>query len=148
MNLKEQIMADVKSAMKNKEQDKLATLRFLHSAIKYREIELRPNDINDNEIIGVLKKLAKQRQDSIEQFEKAGRTDLSDKEKYELSVLETYLPAKLSEDKVRAIIEEVIAEVQASTIKDMGKVMKAVGQRTQGAADNKMVSEIVKEKLQ
>lgn len=148
MSLKDQIMADVKSAMKNREQDRLSALRLLHSAIKNREIELRPNEIDDQEIQGVIKKLAKQRQDSIEQYEGAGRQDLADKEKLELSVLEDYLPEQMGREQVEAVVDEVIAAMNATSMKDMGAVMKEVQAKTAGAADNKMVSEIVKSKLQ
>ena len=148
MSLKEQIMADVKSAMKNKEQDKLTTLRFLHSAIKNREIEVRPNELQDSDVQAVIKKLVKQRKDSIEQYENAGRQDLADKEKFELDVIQTYLPEALSEDQVKAAVQEAIKESGASSMKDMGKVMKLVGEKTQGNADMKMVSEIVKSQLQ
>lgn len=96
MSLKEQILADIKEAMKNKEADRLSAIRFLQSAVKNKEIELRPKTIEDQDILGVIKKLAKQRKESIEQYENAGRTDLADKEKFELSVLETYLPEQLS----------------------------------------------------
>ncbi len=148
MNLKEQIMADVKSAMKEKDQVKVDTLRFLHAAIKNREIELRPNAINEQEVEGVLKKMIKQRKDSIDQFQKAARQDLVDKEQRELLIMEAYLPKQMSADQIKKLVEEAIAETQATNAKDMGKVMKAVQAKTQGQADNKMVSELVKARLQ
>ncbi len=148
MGLKEQILEDMKNAMKAQQADKLGAIRFLQSAVKNREIELRPNAINDQEIIGVIKKLVKQRQDSIEQFEKGGRQDLVDKEKLELSVLETYLPKQLSADELGKIVSEVITALGANSIKQMGAVIKEVQARTNGAADNRQVSELVKAKLQ
>ncbi len=148
MSLKEQIMADVKSAMKNKESDKLLTLRFIHSAIKNCEIEIRPKEISDDEVQTVLKKLAKQRRDSIEQYEKAQRQDLASKEKLELQIIESYLPESLSPEKIEELVLEAIRETSASSMKDMGKVMKLVLEKSQGAADNKIVSDIVKSKLQ
>lgn len=148
MGLKEQILDDMKNAMKSQEADKLSAIRFLQSAVKNREIELRPNAINDQEIIGVIKKLVKQRQDSIEQFEKGGRADLAAKEKFELSVLETYLPKQLSADELGKIVGEVIAALGANSIKQMGAVIKEVQARTAGAADNRQVSELVKARLQ
>lgn len=148
MGLKEQILEDMKSAMKSQQAEKLGAIRFLQSAVKNREIELRPNAINDQEIIGVIKKLVKQRQDSIEQFEKGGRTDLADKEKFELSVLETYLPKQLSADELGKVVSDVIAALGANSIKQMGAVIKEVQARTSGAADNRQVSELVKSRLQ
>ncbi len=147
MGLREQILDDIKNAMKNKEAEKLSAIRMLQSAIKYREIELRPNAITDQDILGVVKKLTKQRKDSIEEFQKAGRTDLVDKEKFELSVLETYMPAQMGADQVAAIVESVIKEQGATTMKQMGGVVKEVMARTAGQADGKMISDLVKAKL-
>lgn len=147
MNLREKILEDVKSAMKNKEADRLAAVRFLQSAIKYREIELRPNAINDQEVVGVIRKLVKQRKDSIAEFEKAGRQELVDKEKFELSVLEGYLPQQMSADQVAKIVEEVIQAQGATSIKQMGAVVKEVMARAAGQADGKTVSDLVKAKL-
>jgi uncharacterized protein YqeY len=147
MGLREQILDDIKTAMKNKEAEKLSAIRMLQSAIKYREIELRPNAITDQDILGVVKKLTKQRKDSIEEFTKAGRNDLVDKEKFELNVLEAYMPAQMSADQVKAIVEAVIAEQGATTMKQMGGVVKEVMARTAGQADGKMISDLVKAKL-
>lgn len=148
MSLREKILEDIKTAMKNKEADRLSTVRFLQSAIKYREIELRPNAITDQEILGVIKKLTKQRKDSISEFEKAGRTDLADKEKGELKILEEYLPQQMSAEQVTAIVNEVIAAQGATTMKQMGGVVKEVMAKTGGNADGKMISDLVKSKLQ
>lgn len=148
MSLREKILEDIKTAMKNKEADRLSTVRFLQSAIKYREIELRPNAITDQEILGVIKKLTKQRKDSISEFEKAGRTDLADKEKGELKILEEYLPQQMSAEQVTAIVNEVIAAQGATTMKQMGAVVKEVMAKTGGTADGKMISDLVKSKLQ
>jgi uncharacterized protein YqeY len=147
MGLREQILEDIKTAMKAKEAEKLSAIRMLQSAIKYREIELRPNAITDQDIMGVVKKLAKQRKDSIEEFGKAGRTDLVDKEKIELSILEAYLPAQMSADAVAKIVEEVIKSTGATTMKQMGAVVKEVMAKTGGQADGKMISDLVKSKL-
>lgn len=148
MSLKETIMADVKVAMKSKEMEKLSVLRFIHSAIKNKEIEVRPNEITADDELQVVKKLAKQRQESIEQFSKAGRQDLADKEKYELDIIAKYLPEQMSKEKVEALVAQAISSLGASSIKDMGKVMKEVLAQSKGAADNKIVSELVKSKLQ
>ncbi len=147
MEIREQIMADIKSAMVAKETVKLGALRMLQSAIKNREIELRPNAITNDEVLGVVKKLVKQRKESIDQFQTAGRQDLVDQESAELKVLEVYLPAQMGREQIETIVTEVIASLGAKTVKDMGPVMKEVMARTAGAADNKLVSEIIKSKL-
>lgn len=148
MGLKEQIMENIKSAMKSKEQVRLDTLRFLQAAIKNREIELRPDPINEDEIMGVVKKLAKQRKESIEQYQNGGRPDLADKEQVELKILEEFLPQALSKEQTEALVTAAITELGASTVKDMGGVIKAVIAKSQGAADNKLVSELVRNRLQ
>ena len=147
MEIREQIMADVKDAMKSKDQLKLNTLRFLQAAVKNREIELRPNAITSDEVMGVIKKLVKQRKESIEQYQNGGRQDLADQEAAELKVLEGYLPAQMGRDQNEKIVTEVIAALGAKTVKDMGPVMKEVIARTAGTADNKTVSEVIKSKL-
>lgn len=147
MEIREQISNDVKNAMREKDSLKLNTLRFLQSAVKNREIEMRPDPITSDEIMAVLKKLVKQRKESIDQYVAGGRQDLADQEAAELKILETYLPAQLSREKVESIVNEVVAALSAKTIKDMGPVMKEVQARTAGSADNKLVSELVRAKL-
>jgi uncharacterized protein YqeY len=147
MEIREQLTADMKTAMREKNQLKLDTVRFLQSAIKNREIELRPNPIGSDDILGVIKKVVKQRKESIEQYTTANRPDLADKEAAELKILEAYLPAQMSKEQIEKIVVEVIAEVKATSVKDMGAVMKAVQAKTQGAADNKIVSEVIRAKL-
>lgn len=148
MQIREQILNDIKTAMKEKDQLRLDTVRFLQSAIKNKEIDSRPNPITDEDVMGVIKKLVKQRKESIDQFLAAGRQDLVDKEAAELKILETYLPAQMGREQIEKIVGEVIAETKASSIKDMGTVMKGVMAKTAGAADNKIVSELIKAKLQ
>lgn len=148
MDLKSQILNDMKAAMKEKDPVKLETIRGLQSAVKNREIELRPNPISEDEVIGVVKRLIKQRKESIEQFTAAGRTDLSDKEATELKHLEVYLPAQMSRDQIAALVAQVVTETGAASVKDMGKVMKEVLARSGSTADGKIVSELVKAKLQ
>ncbi|HND84635.1 MAG TPA: GatB/YqeY domain-containing protein, partial [Pseudobdellovibrionaceae bacterium] len=126
---------------------KLSVIRFLQSAIKYREIELRPNPISNDEVMGVLKKLVKQRKESIDQFKAGGRNDLVEQETAELKILETYLPAQMSREQVETLVTDVIAALGAKTLKDMGSVIKEVIARSAGSADNKTVSELVKAKL-
>lgn len=148
MTLKEQILEDMKTAMKARDTDVVAALRFVSAAIKNKEIEVRPNTLTDQDAIGVIKKLCKQRQDSIEQFQQAGRDDLVQKEQAELVIIERYLPAQIGEAEIKNLVAQAISELGASSIKDMGKVMQAVTQKTQGNADNKLVSQIVKTLLQ
>ena len=147
MSLKDQIDSDIKTAMKARDSQTVSALRMVSSAIKNKMIEVRPNELTDDDVIGVLKKLSKQRKDSIEQFQKAGRDDLVENEQKELLVLEKYLPEQMSEEQITEIVIASISEVGAASMKDMGKVMQAVTAKTQGAADNKLVSQIVKSKL-
>lgn len=145
--LKAQITEDIKTAMRAKDALRLDTLRFLQSAVKNREIEMRPATITDEEVMGVLKKLIKQRKESIDQFTKAGRTDLADKEQKELTFMEVYLPTQMDKGQIEALVAKVVTDLNASSVKDMGKVMKEVLARSAGAADSKLVSEAVKAKL-
>ncbi|MGZ3742533.1 MAG: GatB/YqeY domain-containing protein [Pseudobdellovibrionaceae bacterium] len=147
MEIREQLMADVKDAMRAKDQLKLNTLRFLQAAVKNREIELRPNPISSEEVMGVIKKLVKQRKESIEQYQAGNRQDLVDQEAAELKVLEAYLPVQMGKEQIEKVVMEVIAALGAKTVKDMGPVMKEVISRTAGTADNKTVSEVIKSKL-
>lgn len=147
MEIREKIMADMKDAMRAKDSVRLDTIRFLQSAIKYKEVELRPNAITADDVLGVVKKLVKQRKESIEQFQQAARQDLVDKEQAELKVLEGYLPQQMSKEQIESVVTEVIAALQAKTIKDMGAVMKETLAKTKGAADNKTISEVIKAKL-
>lgn len=147
MDLREQISADVKNAMRDKDSLKLNTLRGLQSSIKNREIELRPEPIKPDEVMNVIKKLVKQRKESIEQFTTGGRKDLADQEAAELKILETYLPAQMGRDQIEKLVGEVITALNAKTPKDMGPVIKEVIARSAGSADSKTVSEVVKAKL-
>lgn len=148
MEIRERLTSDMKTAMRDKDQVRLDAIRFLQAAIKNREIELRPNPISSDEVLGVLKKMVKQRKESIEQYQSAGRQDLADKELRELGIIEAYMPAQMTRDQVEKLVVEAIAELKASSIKDMGPVMKSVIAKSSGSADNKMVSEIIKSKLQ
>lgn len=147
MEIREKIAADVKAAMIAKESTKLGALRMLQAAIKNREIEMRPDPITEEEVMGVLKKLVKQRKESIDQFTQGNRMDLVAVEEAELKVLEVYLPAQLSREQVEALVADVIAALGAKTVKDMGPVMKEVIAKSGGAVDNKVVSEVIKSKL-
>lgn len=147
MEIREKLSADVKAAMIAKDSVKLGALRMLQSAIKNREIEVRPEAISVDDVMAVIKKLVKQRKESIEQFGAAGRQDLVDQETAELKILEVYLPAAMSREQTEALVVEVIAALGAKTVKDMGPVMKEVVARSGGTADNKLVSELIKAKL-
>jgi uncharacterized protein YqeY len=148
MSLKDKILSDMKDAMKQKDMPRTEVLRFLQSAIKNKEIELRPNQITEGDVLGVINKQVKQRKESITQFSDAGRQDLADKETYELSVLETYLPKQMSRADLEKIVGDIITAMNATSVKQMGAVMKEVLAKTAGAADGKLVSEVVKSKLQ
>lgn len=141
--LTEKIESDFKEAMRAKDAARLSTLRMLKSAIQYYKIEKKQEKLTDGDVTAVIKKQIKQRQDSIDGFEKGGRADLVDKEKAELAVLKSYLPEELSQAQTEEIVKAVIAEVGATTKADMGKVMKAVQAKTAGRADNRLVSQIV-----
>ena len=147
MEILPKIMNEIKDAMRSKDSVKLNTLRFLQSAIKNREIELRPNPMTDDESMSVIKKLVKQRKESIEQYKAGNRQDLVDQETAELKILETYLPAQMSKEQVEKLVLDVISSMGAKTIKEMGPVMKEVLAKSGGAADNKLVSELVRSKL-
>lgn len=147
MEIRDKIMADVKAAMLAKESAKLGALRMLQAAIKNREIDMRPDPITPEEVMQVIKKLVKQRKESIDQFQQAGRQDLVDNETAELKVLEAYLPAQMSREQIEALVTEVIGTLGAKSVKDMGPVMKEVIARSGGTADNKVVSEVIKSKL-
>jgi uncharacterized protein YqeY len=148
MELREKISTDVKTSMKEKNTLRLNTLRFLQSAIKNTEIDMRPNPITENDVLGVIKKLVKQRKESIEQYKAGGRQDLVDNETAELKILEEFLPAQMSKEQLESLVSEVITALNAKTVKDMGTVMKEVIVRAQGQADNKTVSDLIKSKLQ
>ena len=146
MPLREQLNDDIKNAMKAREQDKLAALRLMLSAVKQREVDERIT-LDDAGVIAVVEKMIKQRKDSIAQYEKAQRQDLADKEKYEISVLEGYLPQQLSPAEIDAIIAEAVASTGASSAADMGKVMGVVKPKLAGRADMGKVSGLVKARL-
>lgn len=146
MSLKSRILEDVKSAMRAREREQLGTLRLVTAAIKQKEVDERI-DLNDDQVLAVLDKMVKQRRESLEQFEKAGREDLALKERYELGIIQTYLPEQLGEDELAALIQSTISETGASTPRDMGAVMNALRAKVQGRADMKAVSQTVKAQL-
>jgi uncharacterized protein len=147
MTLNEQVAADITAAMKAKDQARLSALRMLKAAIMNKGVE-KGRDLEDAEVLQVVSSLVKQRRDSIEQFAKAGRTDLVDKESGEVKVLEHYLPPAASAEEIDAAVAAAIAESGASSPKDMGKVMKAVMPKLAGKnADGKTINDVVRRKL-
>jgi uncharacterized protein YqeY len=147
MNLKERIVKDMTAAMKAKEAARLSTLRMVKAAVQNREIE-KGGELTEDEMTKALQSLVKQRRDSVEQYEKAGREELAAKERAEIAVIEEYLPRAASREEIERVVAETIAETGASSMKEMGAVMKAVQARLAGAADGRTVSEVVKSKLQ
>lgn len=147
MGLSEQIIADLTASMKAQDAQRTSTLRMVKAAMMNRKIE-KGGELDDEEMQKLLRSLVKQRRDSIEQYEKAGRQELVDKEQAEISVIETYLPQAASAAEIEAAVNAAIAETGATSIKDMGKVMKAVQAALAGKnADGKVVADTVKAKL-
>ncbi|HWN87174.1 MAG TPA: GatB/YqeY domain-containing protein [Vicinamibacterales bacterium] len=147
MTLSDKINTEITAAMKAKSQVRLSSLRMLKAAIMNKEVE-KKRDLDDAEVLQVVAALVKQRRDSIEQFDKAGRADLVDKETSELKVLEEYLPPAASADDIAAAVAAAIAETGATSPKDMGKVMKAVMPKLAGkSADGRAVNEAVRRSL-
>jgi uncharacterized protein YqeY len=148
MNLNEQVAADLTAAMKAKDAARLSALRMLKAAIMNKGMVEKGRALNDAEVLQVVASLVKQRRDSIEQFEKAGRTDLVEKETGEIAILEHYLPPAVSADEIDAAVAEAIAETGASSPKDMGKVMKAVMPKLSGKnVDGRTINETVRRTL-
>ena len=150
MSIKKSILDELKSAMKQKEADKLRVLRSLKAKILEKEISERKggeSELTEEQIVDVLMKAAKQRKESIEQFEAGDRQDLADKEKEELELIERFLPEMMSEDEVRAEVKDQIEQMGATSMADMGKVMGVMMGRLKGKAEGSMVSSVVKEEL-
>jgi uncharacterized protein len=144
--LREKIATDMRDAMKAREQARVATLRMLMAAVKNAEVE-KLHELSDDEVLEVVAREAKRRRESIDAFEKGGRSDLVEKETAELNVLEAYLPAKLSDEQLVELVDEAVAETGATTPKQMGEVMKALMPKIRGRADGAQVSALVKSKL-
>jgi hypothetical protein len=147
MSLKERITGDMTAAMKAREAGRLSTLRMVKAAVQNREIE-KGGELTEEELTKALQSLVKQRRDSVEQYEKAGRAELAEKERAEIAVIEGYLPRGASREEIERAVEEAVAETGASSLKEMGAVMKAALARLAGRnADGKTVSEVVKSRL-
>ncbi|MEO6118107.1 MAG: GatB/YqeY domain-containing protein [Methylotenera sp.] len=146
MSLKAQISEDMKTAMRAKDSARLGAIRLLQAAIKQREVDERI-ELSDSDVIAAIEKMLKQRRDSIAAYESANRQDLADVEKFEVSVLQTYLPQQFSDDEINAILEKVVTETGASGIKDMSKVMAAIKPLVVGRADMGKISGLIKTRL-
>lgn len=146
MSLEEKIAEEMKQAMKAGEKSRLSTIRMIRSSLKNKEIELRRR-LEDEDVIKVILGMVRKGEESLEQFQAGGRTDLVEKEKAEIEILKSFLPQPLSQEEILKIIDETIQETQASSLKDLGKVMKAVMPRLGGKADGKVINQLVKERL-
>jgi len=144
--MKQQLTADMKSAMKDKDKQRLTTIRLILSATKQVEVDERI-EVDDHRLIGILDKMAKQRRESISQYEQAEREDLADIERAELAIISTYLPEALSEQQITELIEQAISSTSASSMQEMGKVMVILKPQLQGRADMSQVSQLIKSKL-
>ncbi|HEX9872875.1 MAG TPA: GatB/YqeY domain-containing protein [Deferrimonas sp.] len=146
MSLSQQLNEAMKEAMRAKDSLRLNTIRQIRTSVKNKEIDDR-RELSDQEIIGVISTLVKQRKESTQLYREGDRPDLAEKEEQEMAVLQEFLPAQLGEEEIRSIIEEAIAETGAASMKDMGRVMKVVTGRTLGRADGRLVSDLVKVRL-
>src|SRR4051812_10436371 len=147
MSLKERITSDMTAAMKAREAARLSTLRMVKAAVQNREIE-KGGELTDDELTKLLQSLVKQRKDSVEQYEKAGRAELAEKERAEIAVIEEYLPKAATREEIERAVSEAVAETGASSMKEMGALMKAALAKLAGKnADGRTVSEVVKSKL-
>src|SRR5436309_3545129 len=147
MTLQEKIQSDLAGAMRSKDSLRLSVLRMMKSAVKNKEVE-KMKSLDENEVVAVLNTLMKQRKESVEQFRQGGREELAQKEEAEIKIIQQYLPAAASEEDIRQAIDAAVQETGASSMKDMGKVMKAALARLSGkSADGARVSQLVKEKL-
>ncbi len=146
MSLKNQIQENVKDAMRARDKERLSVLRLITAAIKQREVDERI-ELDDEQVLLVLDKMVKQRRESLEQYEKAAREDLAAQERFELQVIQGFLPEPLSEAELSELIKAAITESGASSIRDMGSVMNALRPKVQGRADMKLVSQAVKNQL-
>jgi len=146
MTLKQQLTEDMKNAMRGGEKHQLSVIRLMLAAIKQREVDERI-ELDDVQVLATLEKMLKQRRDSVSQFDAAGREDLSTIERAEMVVIETYLPSKLNEAEIDALIAAAIADTGANSARDMGKVVAAVKEKAAGRADMAVVSGKIKAKL-
>ncbi|GAB6073207.1 GatB/YqeY domain-containing protein [Venenivibrio stagnispumantis] len=144
--LLQRLQEEMKAAMKSGDKDRLSTIRMLISEIKKVQIDTK-KELSDEEIIQILQRYVKQRKEALEQYKKANREDLAQKEEKEIQIVQEFLPQPLSEEELKKIIDETISQLNATSIKDMGKVIKAVMEKVKGRAEGSVVSSLVKEKL-
>ncbi len=146
MSLKQQLSEDMKTAMRSGDKPRLGVIRLALAAIKQREVDERI-ELDDAQVLAVLEKMLKQRRDSVAQYEAASREDLAEQERFEIGIIDTYLPEPLAEDELDAMIEAAISETGAESMRDMGKVMALLKERTAGRADMAAVSQRIKARL-
>jgi uncharacterized protein len=146
MGLEERLVDEMKQAMKSNDKLRLSTIRMIRSAAKNKEIELQ-RKLNDDDIFMVIQGMVRKGEDSIEQFQAGERLDLVEKEQQEIEILKSFLPQPLSQEQILGIIDQSIAETEASSLKDLGKVMKSVMPKLAGKADGKLINQLVKQKL-
>ncbi len=146
MSLEEKILEEMKQAMKANDKIRLSAIRMIRSSLKNKEIELR-RKLDDEDIFKVIQGMVRKGEESIEQFQAGGRNDLVEKEKAEIEILKTFLPQPISQEEVVRLIDETIQETHAASMKDLGKVMKAVMPKLGGKADGKVINQLVKERL-
>lgn len=146
MSLDERLVEEMKQAMKSGDKLRLSTIRMIRSALKNKEIELRKK-LEDEDIVKVIQVMVRKGEEAVEQFQAGGRMDLVEKEKREIEILKSFLPQPLNQEEILKIIDQSIQETQASSPKDMGKVMKAVMPKIGGKADGKLINQLVKERL-
>jgi hypothetical protein len=146
MNLEEKLLEEMKQAMKTNDKVRLSTIRMIRSSSKNKEIELR-RKLEDEDIFKVIQGMVRKGEESVEQFQAGGRNDLVEKEKMEIEILKSFLPQPIPQEEIIKIIDEAIQETQSSSLKDLGKVMKAVMPRLGGKADGKVINQLVKERL-
>ena len=147
MTLKQKLQEDLKTSMKNKDTLRKSVITLIRSSIKQVEVDKRI-ELNDDDIIDIISKQLKQRNDSLEQFLDAGREDLVEETRSEIEVLKEYLPQQLSEEELNEIVKQTISEVGATSMKDMGKIMSVIKPKTKGRADGKLINKLVKANLQ
>lgn len=147
MTLKQKLQEDLKTSMKNKDTLRKSVITLIRSSIKQVEVDKRI-ELNDDDVIDIISKQLKQRNDSLEQFLDAGREDLVEETRSEIEVLKEYLPQQLSEEELNEIVKQTISEVEATSMKDMGKIMSVIKPKTKGRADGKLINKLVKENLQ
>jgi uncharacterized protein len=146
MSLEERLVEEMNQALKSSDKLRLSAIRMIRSALKNKEIELRKK-LEDEEVVKVIQAMVRKGEESVEQFQAGGRMDLVDKEKKEIEILKSFLPQPLSQEEILKIIDQSIQETQASSAKDIGKVMKSVMPKMGGKADGKLVNQLVKERL-